>query len=293
MVLSSGAVLWGKGFSPQASSTASSNSSFYPPRTQTAWHQPLLENAGFCIEEGPCVGSRWKGDAGGGTGRRPALGSPAGRLPASGLSSSVRPSAKSAGQRFAWWRNGRVGQRLWHGGVENGRRSKWVGGGRWGPPRASHTAYSTGMPKREASGVAACSLSSGVLVRDLFGKRYPIHSQSSNANVWEGLFHLFCVWGMASHREQSPDFQTNLGTHAPVSSPGVPEELCDSEGTEAGLAQIAPRGSSFPPRARSCRRGGGSRMGTGTCCRGGTSSVLWTGRLRGGRLGLMTNTCHW
>lgn len=68
---------------------------------------------------------------------------------------------------------------------------------------------------------------------------------------------------------QSPDFQTNLGTRAPVSSPGVPEELCDGEGTKAGLTQKAPQGSSFPPRARSCRRGGGSRLGTGTCCRGG------------------------
>lgn len=118
---------------------------------------------------------------------------PWGLRPTSGLSSSVRPSAESAGQRFAQRRNGGVRQRLWHGGVENGRHRKRMGGGRWGPPRASHTACSTGMPKREASGVAACSLSSGVLARDLLGRWYPIHSQSCNANVWEVLLHPFCV----------------------------------------------------------------------------------------------------
>lgn len=43
-----------------------------------------------------------------------------------------------------------------------------VGRGWWDPLRA----HSTGMPKREAIEVAACSLSSGVLVRDrnLFGR---------------------------------------------------------------------------------------------------------------------------
>ena len=45
-----------------------------------------------------------------------------------------------------------------------------VGEGWWDPPRASYTVCSTGMPKREASGVAACSSSSDVLVRDLFSR---------------------------------------------------------------------------------------------------------------------------
>lgn len=62
----------------------------------------------------------------------------------------------------------RIRQCLWHRGAENRRCSMRVGRGWWDPLRA----HSTGMPKREAIEVAACSLSSGVLVRDrnLFGR---------------------------------------------------------------------------------------------------------------------------
>lgn len=63
MVLSSGAVLWGQGFRPQTSSPVSTTGSIYLHHVQSVLYPPLLENAGVCVEEGPGMGPRWKGDA--------------------------------------------------------------------------------------------------------------------------------------------------------------------------------------------------------------------------------------
>lgn len=257
MVLSSGVVLWRKGFSPWDTSPASSTSSFYCHHIQIC-HIHLCEaTLGFSgrkalvqvCDQGEMLGAPW--------------GAREGALPpTSSLSSSSWPWAKSAEQGFVWWQKGRITQCLWHRGVENRRCSKGAGGGWWDPPRASSAAYSTGMSKREAS---------DILVRDLFGRWYAIHLWSSNANVWEVLLHLFCMQGIVSYLEQSPDFQTYLSTSVLIQGPRGAlwwwgDQGCRTQITQWGL--ILPSASPSPTQGWWAQAGDQDALPCGCCCKG-------------------------